>query len=351
MRVDEFDYALPDELIAQTPLDNRSASRLMVIDPIASSIRHQHFDCIADELIPGDVLVVNNSRVLPARLLGRKLDTGGRVEILLTRRLQDREWEALCKPARRLHEGTVVVFPAGERAIVTSVLDDGLRRLRFELTEAMESFLNRVGILPLPPYIHASLQDPQRYQTVYAKPVGSVAAPTAGLHFTPELLSALAEQGVLVVEITLHVGLGTFRPVQVNEVEAHRMHSEWYEVTQDAADIVNQAKVDGRRVIAVGTTALRTLESAGQSGRLAPGSGETAIFIYPGYTFRLVDALITNFHLPKSTLLMLVSAWMGRTLTSTAYDLAVAERYRFFSFGDAMFITGRCKRVDAASSV
>lgn len=340
VRVEEFDYPLPEELIAQHPIPNRDQSRLMVVNPVTKTFRHTTFNQINLELSAGDVLVLNNSKVLPARLHGQK-STGGHVEIMLHKRLGDFEWEALCRPAKRLKVGAVVHFDGGVQATVVEVFDEGLRRVRFDLQESMEAFLNRVGEMPLPPYIHEKLTDPNRYQTVYAKSEGSVAAPTAGLHFSPELLDGLKQSGVEVVEVTLHVGLGTFRPVQVEDVTAHHMHSEWYEITEEAAAIINAARLNGRRIVAVGTTALRTLESAASDGEVQPGSRDTSIFIYPGYEFQIVDALITNFHLPKSTLFMLVSAMMGTEFAKAVYAEAVAERYRFFSFGDAMLISRR----------
>jgi S-adenosylmethionine:tRNA ribosyltransferase-isomerase len=357
VRVDEFDYELPEELIAQTPLPNRDDSRLMVVDPVADSIVHSHFRHLLDFLRPGDVLVFNNSKVLPARLYGTKVDTGARIELLLTRALSDKEWISLAKPAKRLKEGTRIEFrdpstdvglqgggqtpPVLGSAVVTKVLDEGLRVIRFDVEGPMEEFLERVGTVPLPPYIQVPLQESSRYQTVYAQPAGSVAAPTAGLHFTTDLIKRLQDSGIETHYVTLHVGLGTFRPVQVDTVEEHKMHEEEYEIQPEVAEAVNRAKADGRRVIAVGTTSMRTLESAAASGQVKPGRDETDIFIYPGYKFRVVDALITNFHLPKSTLLMLVAAMMGVEFTRRVYREAVRERYRFFSFGDAMFITRR----------
>jgi S-adenosylmethionine:tRNA ribosyltransferase-isomerase len=367
VRVDDFDYDLPEELIAQTPLEDRSNSRLMIVDPIEQTMVHRHFRDIVSYLQPGDVLILNNSKVLPARLYGIKADTGAKIELLLTRPVKEHEWIAMAKPAKRLKKGTRIQFFApnhesgqahvrmgatadshepGQRTVigeaeVTGELEEGLRQLRFYIHSSMEQFLDRAGSMPLPPYIHTPLKNRDRYQTVYAKTVGSVAAPTAGLHFTEALLQDIQDRGVHLDFVTLHVGLGTFRPVQVENVEEHVMHSEVYEVSERTAEVVNRAKAEGRRVIAVGTTALRTLESATVNGRLQSGGGETDIFIYPGYKFRMVDALITNFHLPKSTLLMLVSAFMGTDFTRHVYQEAVREKYRFFSFGDAMFITRR----------
>ncbi|WDL96181.1 tRNA preQ1(34) S-adenosylmethionine ribosyltransferase-isomerase QueA [Alicyclobacillus sp. ALC3] len=346
MQVNDFDYELPEELIAQTPLRERSDSRLMVVDPVLNTVLHDRFSALASHLVSGDVLVLNNSRVIPARVYAVKRDSGARVELLLTEEVAPLRWRALARPAKRLRVGTELSFKDDQQAEigfaeVTAELDDGMRELVFHLNEPMMDFLDRVGVMPLPPYIHAPLADRERYQTVYAQPPGSVAAPTAGLHFTKDLLHELEQRGVKVVFVTLHVGIGTFRPVSSDTVEGHQMHSEWYEVTPETAATVNLAKAAGRRVIAVGTTAMRTLESAGESGTVVAGAGSTDIFIYPGYHFRVVDALITNFHLPKSTLVMLVAAMMGVDFTKEAYSVAVTEKYRFFSFGDAMFITRR----------
>ncbi|MCL6516509.1 tRNA preQ1(34) S-adenosylmethionine ribosyltransferase-isomerase QueA [Alicyclobacillus sp.] len=350
MRVEDFDYELPEELIAQTPLERRSDSRLMVVDPVAQTVTHTHFRDLIAHLVPGDVLVLNNSRVLPARLWAVKVDTGARIELLLSKAVGEDVWEVLARPAKRLKAGTELDIlepqagpedewrPSGGRAVVTEVLEEGLRRVRFHAPEPLDAFFQRVGNVPLPPYIRQKLDDPDRYQTVYAKEAGSVAAPTAGLHFTEELLQQIRDMGVEVHFVTLHVGLGTFKPVKVQEVEKHEMHSESYYVPPAVAEAVRRAKREGRRVIAVGTTALRTLEAAGQDGEVRAGGGDTSIFIYPGYHFRVIDALITNFHLPKSTLLMLVAAIMGLDFTKRVYEIAVAQRYRFFSFGDAMFI-------------
>ncbi|GGJ06146.1 S-adenosylmethionine:tRNA ribosyltransferase-isomerase [Alicyclobacillus cellulosilyticus] len=360
MRVEDFDYELPEELIAQSPLPNRADSRLLVCDPVARTMVHTHFWNIGAHLRAGDVLVFNNSKVLPARLFAVKEDTGGRVELLLVRPVDGTTWEVLARPAKRLRPGTRLRFlaageasadaegaeaidPAVARAEVLAELPEGMRTVRFEVAGSFASFLERAGTVPLPPYIRQPLADRDRYQTVYADPPGSVAAPTAGLHFTHELLASLREMGVEERFVTLHVGLGTFRPVQVERVEEHRMHSEWYDVPPETAAAIRKAKAEGRRVIAVGTTALRTLEAAGAGGTIVAGSGETDIFIYPGFRFQVVDALITNFHLPKSTLLMLVAAMMGLAFTKEVYREAVRERYRFFSFGDAMFITRRAE--------
>ncbi len=360
LRVEDFDYELPPELIAQDPLEQRDASRLMVIDPSHQTLLHEFFHDLPAHLVPGDVLVLNDSRVIPARLFGVKEDTGAHVELLLTQAGSAFEWWALAKPAKRLKQGTRIRFhmpgqaeaeQSAPLAVVIEEADEGLRKLRFEQTEDMDAFLQAYGTMPLPPYIHAPIENRDRYQTVYAREAGSVAAPTAGLHFTDELIARIRDLQVDIAHVTLHVGLGTFRPVAVELVEDHVMHTETYHVPVETAALINQAKRDGRRVIAVGTTALRTLESAVQDGELLAGHGDTGIFIYPGYQFKMVDALITNFHLPKSTLLMLVSAFMGIEMTKRAYAEAVRLRYRFFSFGDAMFITKRQEVDRAADSI
>ena len=350
MRVSDFDYDLPPELIAQIPLEQRSNSRLLIADPVDKIIVHSAFRKVGDFLQSGDLLVFNNSKVLPARLYGIKAETGAKIEFLLLKQVLPLEWLVLARPAKRLQVGSVVQFLDKDSLLATAtvleVLDDGIRRVRFDVVGApepgmFERFLDRIGSMPLPPYIQQPLLDKTRYQTVYAKTPGSVAAPTAGLHFTDQLLGELRAAGMDLQYVTLHVGLGTFRPVQADAVEDHVMHSETYEVSESVADAVNRARSEGRRVVAVGTTAMRTLESAGASGRLIAGSGDTNIFIYPCYQFKLVDALITNFHLPKSTLLMLVAAMMGFDFTKQVYEEAVRERYRFFSFGDAMMVTRR----------
>ena len=323
MNTNDFDFELPEELIAQTPLEQRDASKLLVIDPVTKEMTDTHFDHIIDQLNPGDALVMNNTRVLPARLYGEKPDTHGHVEFLLLKNTQGDQWEVLAKPAKRLKVGAKVSFGDGRlTATVTEELDHG-------------------GRMPLPPYIHKKLEDRDRYQTVYAKENGSAAAPTAGLHFTPELLQKIEAKGVKLVYLTLHVGLGTFRPVSVENVDEHEMHSEFYTLSQDAADTLNSVKAAGGRIVAVGTTSIRTLETIGNKfhGQLQADSGWTNIFIKPGYQFTVVDAFSTNFHLPKSTLVMLVSAFAGREFVLDAYKHAVQERYRFFSFGDAMFVT------------
>ncbi|MBO4838281.1 MAG: tRNA preQ1(34) S-adenosylmethionine ribosyltransferase-isomerase QueA [Lachnospiraceae bacterium] len=342
MNVSDFDYELPPELIAQDPLADRSSSRLLILDRQTGEISHRIFRDITEELHPGDCLVINNTKVIPARLLGVRKETGAAVELLLLKRLEDREntWETLVRPGKKCREGAVLSFGNGLlEAEITEVLPDGNRLVRFAFDGIFEEILDQLGQMPLPPYITHHLEDKNRYQTVYAKYDGSAAAPTAGLHFTQELLAQIREKGVSVAEITLHVGLGTFRPVKVDTVEEHHMHSEYYEVNAEAAALINRAKQEGHRVIAVGTTSCRTLESAaGEDGLLQPCSGWTEIFIYPGYTFKIVDALITNFHLPKSTLMMLVSALAGRENIMKAYAEAIREKYRFFSFGDAMMI-------------
>jgi S-adenosylmethionine:tRNA ribosyltransferase-isomerase len=339
--VSQFDFDLPERLIAQTPLAERSESRLLVLRREDGSIRHRRFQDIVEFLQPGDVLVLNDSKVIPARLIGSKADTGAKIELLLLKQLQGDRWETLVKPAKRIKAGTKVVFGQGELVAVAEEEGEapGGRIFRLEYDGVLMELLNRLGQMPLPPYIKKQLDDPDRYQTVYARHPGSAAAPTAGLHFTPELLNRIEQRGVNIAAITLHVGLGTFRPVTADRVEDHRMHAEYYEVSREAAEAVNKAKANGRRVVAVGTTSCRTLESiADDEGTVYARSGWTDIFIYPGYTFRAVDALITNFHLPKSTLVMLVSAFAGRELTMKSYREAVREEYRFFSFGDAMLI-------------
>ncbi|HZK84657.1 MAG TPA: tRNA preQ1(34) S-adenosylmethionine ribosyltransferase-isomerase QueA [Desulfosporosinus sp.] len=340
MNVSEFDFYLPEALIAQHPVEPRDASRLMVLNRDSGGIEHHRFRDLVSLLKEGDVLVLNNTRVIPARLIGEKEGTEGKIEVLLLKRLELDVWEALVKPGKRLKVGQKVHF--GQGILVgelLEILENGNRRIHFTYSGVFETILDTLGQMPLPPYITAQLDDQERYQTVYAKERGSVAAPTAGLHFTPELLGELQTKGVEIVEILLHVGLGTFRPVKVEDIRDHHMHSEYYRINLEAAEQINRAKREGRRVIAVGTTAARTLESVGDDqGRVSPGDGWTDIFIYPGYSFKVVDALLTNFHFPKSTLVMLVSALAGRELILKAYEIAVVERYRFFSFGDAMLI-------------
>ena len=341
MNTADFDFDLPEELIAQTPLEKRDASRLLVVDKETGAFSDQHFDQIIDQLQPGDALVMNNTRVLPARLYGIKPETGGHVELLLLKNTQGDDWEVLAKPAKRLRVGAQISFGDGRlTATVVEELDHGGRIVRFGYEGIFLEVLESLGEMPLPPYIHEKLADRERYQTVYAKENGSAAAPTAGLHFTEELLEQIAAKGVKLVYLTLHVGLGTFRPVSVDSLEDHEMHSEFYSLSEEAAQTLRQVKVNGGRVIAVGTTSIRTLETIGSKfqGQIQADSGWTNIFIKPGYDWKVVDAFSTNFHLPKSTLVMLVSAFAGRSLTLEAYEHAIAERYRFFSFGDAMFI-------------
>lgn len=340
MNVNDFDYDLPEELIAQDPIRERSASRLMVLDKKTGAIRHEIFRDVVHELRPGDCLVINNTKVIPARLYGVKEDTGAAIEVLLLKRLPDDTWETLVKPGKKCRVGTKLVFGNGElRGEVTEIGEEGNRLIRFTYEGIFEEVLDRLGEMPLPPYITHKLEDKNRYQTVYAKYDGSAAAPTAGLHFTKELLDEIRAMGVPIAEVTLHVGLGTFRPVKAETVEEHHMHSEFFIIDEAAAEIINRTKANGGRVIAVGTTSCRTLESAAlPDGTVPATSGWTDIFIYPGYQFKVLDGLITNFHLPKSTLIMLVSALAGREHVLNAYRTAVEERYRFFSFGDAMFI-------------
>ena len=346
MRTADFDYNLPEELIAQTPVEPRDHSRLMVVHRGDGSREHKHFYDIIDYLRPGDALVINETKVIPARLLGVKegSDSQGHsvpVEVLLLRRMNATDWEALVKPGRRLKPGAVCVFGDGllKCEILSSVPEIGGRIVRFHYDGVFEEILDQLGEMPLPPYIHEKLEDRGRYQTVYAKNEGSAAAPTAGLHFTPELLEKVKAKGVTIVPVTLHVGLGTFRPVTVEDVDTHVMHSEYYQVTAEAADTLNAIRAKGGRIICVGTTSVRTLETvATEDGVIHAGAGDTAIFIYPGKKIKAVDALITNFHLPQSTLLMLVSTFMGRDTALDVYREAVEEKYRFFSFGDAMFI-------------
>lgn len=341
MNTADFDFDLPEELIAQTPLEKRDASRLLVVDKETGDFSDQHFDQIIDQLQPGDALVMNNTRVLPARLYGIKPETGGHVELLLLKNTQGDDWEVLAKPAKRLRVGTQISFGDGRlTATVVDELEHGGRIVRFGYEGIFLEVLESLGEMPLPPYIHEKLADRERYQTVYAKENGSAAAPTAGLHFTKELLKQIAAKGVELVYLTLHVGLGTFRPVSVDSLDDHEMHTEFYSLSEEAAQTLRQVKAKGGRVIAVGTTSIRTLETIGSKfqGQIQADSGWTNIFIKPGYDWKVVDAFSTNFHLPKSTLVMLVSAFAGRSLTLEAYEHAITERYRFFSFGDAMFI-------------
>ncbi len=341
MNIKEFYYDLPEELIAQDPLEDRSSSRLLTLDKNSGAFSHHVFREIVDFLNPGDCLVINNTKVIPARLMGEKVGTGAGIEVLLLKRKENDVWETLVKPGKKARVGAKISF--GDGLLVGEVVDvveEGNRLIKFSYEGIFEEILDRLGQMPLPPYITHHLEDKNRYQTVYAKYDGSAAAPTAGLHFTPELLEKIKEKGVRIAEVTLHVGLGTFRPVKVENILDHHMHSEFYMVEKEQAAIINETKKNGGRVICVGTTSCRTLESAtGEDGILRAGSGWTEIFIYPGYKFKILDALITNFHLPESTLLMLVSALAGRDHVMAAYEEAVKEKYRFFSFGDAMFIS------------
>ncbi len=336
----DFYFDLPEELIAQDPLEDRSSSRLLMLNKATGEVEHHIFKDVVSYLQPGDCLVLNNTKVIPARLLGSKADTGGAVEVLLLKRHQDDVWETLVKPGKKAKPGTKLVFGDGIlKAEVLETVEEGNRLIRFSYDGIFEEVLDRLGEMPLPPYITHKLQDKTRYQTVYAKYEGSAAAPTAGLHFTKELLSAIEEKGVKIAYVTLHVGLGTFRPVKVDNILEHHMHSEYYEISKESADLINETKQNGGRVICVGTTSCRTVESAATAeGLVKAGCDNTEIFIYPGYQFKVLDALITNFHLPESTLVMLVSALAGRENVLNAYQKAIEEKYRFFSFGDAMFI-------------
>lgn len=340
MRTEDFDFYLPENLIAQSPAEQRDQSRLLVMDKENGKLSHGIFHNITEYLKEGDCLVLNNTKVIPARLIGQRAETGGKVEVLLLKRQSDDVWETLVKPGKKAKPGTKLLFGGGLLCgEVLEVLEEGNRRIHFTYEGIFEEILDELGQMPLPPYITKQLEDRDRYQTVYAKYEGSAAAPTAGLHFTKELLAEIAGMGVEVVYVTLHVGLGTFRPVKVEDVTKHHMHTEYYEITPDSAEKINAAKASGGRVICVGTTSCRTIESAAdEMGVVHPGSGDTDIFIYPGYSFKVLDCLITNFHLPKSTLLMLVSALAGKEHILAAYEEAVKEKYRFFSFGDAMFI-------------
>ncbi|MGN0500804.1 MAG: tRNA preQ1(34) S-adenosylmethionine ribosyltransferase-isomerase QueA [Ruminococcus sp.] len=341
MKTSDFYYDLPKELIAQTPVEPRDSSRLMLVDRSTGEISHRHFYEIIDSLNPGDLLVANDSRVLPARIYGVKDETGARVEFLLLRQITGNRWETLCKPGKKAREGASFTFGDGLlRATVAEVKDDGNRIVDFECDENFFATLDKIGQMPLPPYITEELKDKERYQTVYSHELGSAAAPTAGLHFTKELMQRIKDKGVSIAYVTLHVGLGTFRPVKVDDVTNHKMHSEHYEIPEETARLINKTKKNGGRVIAVGTTSCRTLESvASFYGEIKPCEGFTDIFIYPGYKFKVLDGLITNFHLPESTLIMLVSAFAGYDNVMNAYKTAVEEKYRFFSFGDAMFIS------------
>lgn len=341
MKTDDFDYYLPEELIAQVPLANREESRLLVLDKDTGEKKDERFYNIIDYLKKGDVLVINDTKVIPARLIGSKEDTGAVIEVLLLKNIEKDNWECLVKPAKRIKEGTIVSFGDGMlKAKCTGIFDEGIRTFEFIYNGIFYEILDKLGTMPLPPYIKEKLDDQSRYQTVYAKNLGSAAAPTAGLHFTKELLEKIKNKGIIIASITLHVGLGTFRPVNVEDVTKHKMHSEFYSMSKDAAEILNKAKEEKRRIIAVGTTTTRTLETImTKYNEFKECSGWTDIFIYPGYTFKAIDSLITNFHLPKSTLIMLVSALSSRDIILDAYKYAVQNKYRFFSFGDAMFIT------------
>ena len=340
MKTSDFFYELPEELIAQDPLEDRTASRLLVLDRKTDKLEHKIFGDVINYLNPGDCLVINNTRVIPARLIGEKEGTGGKVEILLLKRRENDIWESLVKPGKKLRPGARVIFGDGRlKAEILEIAEEGNRLVKFYYEGIFEEILDSLGEMPLPPYITHKLEDKEMYQTVYAKFDGSAAAPTAGLHFTNELLEKIRQKGLRIASITLHVGLGTFRPVKVEDVNNHHMHTEWYEVNNEAADIINETKKNGGRVICVGTTSCRTIESvADENGLMSAKTGETDIFIYPGYKFKVMDGLITNFHLPESTLVMLVSAFAGKDRILSAYETAVKERYRFFSFGDAMIL-------------
>ena len=343
MKLEDFDYELPEELIAQTPLKDRSSSRFLVLNKNDGSIEHKHFKDLVDYLEEGDTLVLNDTKVIPARLIGEKADTKAVIEILLLKNTEGNVWESLCKPAKRVKEGTIVSFGNGLlKAKCISALDEGIRHFELIYDGVLYEILDKLGSMPLPPYIHEKLKDKDRYQTVYAKNPGSAAAPTAGLHFTPELLQKLKDKKINIAYLTLHVGLGTFRPVNVENILEHHMHSEFYQISKETCDIINETKKRGNRLVVVGTTSVRVLETvATKYGKLKPDSGWTDIFIYPGYQFKIVDNLITNFHLPKSTLVMLVSALAGRENILNAYKEAIKEKYRFFSFGDSMFIINK----------
>ena len=344
MNINEFDYELPKELIAQTPLKDRSSSRLLILNKNTGELKHEVFSNIINYLNKGDVLVLNDTKVIPARLIGEKEDTGAVIEILLLKDIGNDTWECLGKPGKRLKIGTIIKFGDGSlKCEVVEKLDEGIIHVKLIYEGILMEILDKLGTMPLPPYIHEKLEDQSRYQTVYAKVSGSAAAPTAGLHFTKDLLKEIENKGIIIAYVTLHVGLGTFRPVEVENVLDHKMHSEYYVMNKETADILNEAKDEGRRIVAVGTTSTRTLETiaTNNNGRFEACSGDTDIFIYPGYEFKAIDALITNFHLPKSTLVMLVSALASKEYIMKAYKEAINNKYRFFSFGDAMFITGK----------
>ncbi|HAB66620.1 MAG TPA: tRNA preQ1(34) S-adenosylmethionine ribosyltransferase-isomerase QueA [Firmicutes bacterium] len=342
MNINDFNYDLPEELIAQTPLQDRSSSKLLVMDKKTGVLKHETFKNITNYLHKGDVLVLNDTKVIPARLIGTKEETGAVIEILLLKAIDKNIWECLSKPAKRLKEGTIITFGNGLlKARVNKKLAEGIVHIELIYEGILMEILEKLGTMPLPPYIHKKLEDQSRYQTVYAKNIGSAAAPTAGLHFTKELLNEIEKKGVIITYVTLHVGLGTFRPVEVEDIKDHHMHSEYYVMNEETANILNKAKEENRRIIAVGTTSTRTLETiaTNHNGKFIPVSGTTDIFIYPGYEFKAIDCLITNFHLPKSTLVMLVSALSTKENILKAYQEAINNNYRFFSFGDAMFIT------------
>ncbi|HEY4531652.1 MAG TPA: tRNA preQ1(34) S-adenosylmethionine ribosyltransferase-isomerase QueA [Kurthia sp.] len=346
MKLEDFDYELPEELIAQVPLENRSASRLMVLDKETGEVEHHHFPHIVNELEAGDCLILNDTRVLPARLIGLKEETGAHIEVLLIKQTSGDEWETLVKPAKRIKKGTVVTFGEGLlKAVCTAELDHGGRQFKFEYEGIFIEILEKLGTMPLPPYIHEKLDNQERYQTVYSRELGSAAAPTAGLHFTEEILEAIRAKGVQVAFVTLHVGIGTFRPVSVDTIEEHDMHAEFYNLPESTAKIINETKANGGRVIAVGTTSTRTLETVAQNndGQVIAESGWSKIFIYPGFEYKAIDGMVTNFHLPKSSLVMMISALAGREHVLNAYKTAVENKYRFFSFGDAMFIRPKKK--------
>ena len=340
MKTEDFDYELPEELIAQTPLKDRTSSRLLVLDRKTGEIEHTEFHEIINYLNKGDVLVINDTKVIPARLIGNKEETNAVIELLLLKDLGDNIYETLSRPQKRLKEGTIVSFGNGLlKAKVTKIMDEGITHVKLIYDGILYEILDKLGEMPLPPYIHEKLENKDRYQTVYAKNLGSAAAPTAGLHFTEELLDKIKEKGIIIAPITLHVGLGTFRPVNVEDVTKHKMHTEFYQMTRETADILNKAKKENRRIISVGTTSTRTLETIiHKYGEFKECSGNTDIFIYPGFEFKAIDAQITNFHLPKSTLIMLISAFAGKENVMNAYKEAVNKKYRFFSFGDSMFI-------------
>ena len=339
MKTDDFDFYLPDELIAQVPLKKRDSSRLLVLDKKSGEIEHKHFNEVIDYFNPGDTLVLNDTKVIPARLIGEKEDTGAVIELLMLKDLGDNVWECLCKPAKRIKMGTIVKFGSKLKAKCIFIGEEGIRKFELIYDGILYEILDELGEMPLPPYIHEKLEDKDRYQTVYAKNIGSAAAPTAGLHFTEDLLDEIKRKGVNVVFVTLHGGLGTFRPVSVDDVTKHKMHSEYYVMSDEVAKVLNDTRKNGGKIISVGTTSTRTLETVmNLYGEFRGCFGDTSIFIYPGYKFKGIDSLITNFHLPKSTLVMLVSALAGKDNIMNAYKIAVENKYRFFSFGDAMFI-------------